>query len=303
MIDNMSDRPKIKFVFFGTGILAENVLQVLCQENFVPELLITTPNQKVGRGLIMKENSLVTFAKNKNLISWQPETLKNLDFRNTPLAGKDFDLFIIASYPKILSPALLNFPRFGCLNVHPSLLPKYRGPSPIQTALLNEERQTGVSIIKLDQEIDHGPILEQKEINILEEDTKETLEKKCGRLGGEMLAEIFTKSWRVNKNFTCREQDHSQATWTKKMEKVFGEIELEKTTAAELKNKFRALLPNIPIYFFISKGGKRMRVKVTEITLDKNSAKDKLAPAIIKKVIPENKAEISFEDFKRGYLK
>jgi len=299
----MTEKPKIKFAFFGTGTLAENVLRILGQNNFSPELIITTINKKIGRGLEIKENPLVFYAKDKNIKYWQPETFKNLELKNTPIRKKDFDLFIIASYPKILSKEILNIPKLGCLNIHPSLLPKYRGPSPIQTALLNGEDKTGVSIIKLDEEIDHGPILNQKEINILDTDLNAGLEKKCGVLGGEMLAEILNNYLRQNKNFNLKDQDHANATFTKKFEKTLGEISLDKTTAFELQNKFRALLPHIPIYFFISKKEKSIRVKITEIILDKNFAKGKMAQDIIQKLIPENKSEMSFEDFKRGYLK
>jgi methionyl-tRNA formyltransferase len=206
----------------------------------------------------------------------------------------------VASYPKILPKNILDLARLGSLNVHPSILPKYRGPSPIQTALLNDDINSGISIIKLDEEIDHGPILIQKEFNIKNEDTFSNLEVSCGIEGGEMLAMILPSF--LEGSLKLKDQDHDKATFTKKFSKIDGEINLESTSALELQNKFRAFTPHIPIYFFINHNDKEIRVKITEINFDKDFAMDKITKDIIKKLIPENKSEMSFEDFERGYL-
>lgn len=293
-------KKQIKFIFWGTGELAESSLFSLYQNGLIPSLVITSPDKKVGRGSKIQKNIIATWCEMKNIKCWQPESLKNLDIKNSPLGEENFDVSIVASYPKILSSEILNLPTYGTLNIHPSLLPKYRGPSPIQTTLLNGDKKTGVTIIKLDEEVDHGPILIQKEIEILEEDINKKLERKCGQEGGEMIAQILESY--LEGSLKLKEQDHSKATYTKKFEKFEGEIKLE-DRAEILQNKFRALPPHIPIFFFITHKEKEIRVKVSEIDLSLNSAKNKLAKDIIKKVIPEGKSEMSFSDFKRGYLK
>lgn len=294
------ENKNIKFIFFGSGPLAESALYVLYQNNLIPSLVITSPNKKSGRNLELHKNIISTWCENKNIECWQPETLKNLDINSSPLGKGNFDIGIIVSYPKILKKEILDLPTSGCLNIHPSLLPKYRGPSPIQTALLNGDEKIGISIMKLDEEVDHGPILIQTEMSLEIEDVNEKVERKAGSFGGEMLAQILNHY--LDGSLKLIEQDHSKATFTKKFEKKEGEIKLD-DNAEVVQNKFKALLPHIPIFFFIKHKDKNIRVKINEIELNKNLAKDRSASEIIKKVIPEGKSEMSFSDFEKGYLK
>lgn len=297
------ENKNIKFIFWGVGPLAESALYSLYKNNLIPSLIITSPNKRSGRGLEMEENIIASWCKIKNIKYWQPEkvNLENLIFfLNENNIENNFDLSIVASYPKILKEEILDLPKFKTLNIHPSLLPLYRGPSPIQTALINGDTVTGVTIIKLDKDIDHGPILLQKEISILEEDTNERLERKCGTVGGEMICEILEHY--INNNLKLIEQDHDKATFTHKFEKSHGEIKLD-DDAEILQNKFKSLLPHISIFFFINHKDKDIRIKISDINLDKDFAKNKKAKNIINKVIPEGKKEMNFEDFIRGYLK
>lgn len=207
---------------------------------------------------------------------------------------------IVASYPKILKEEILNIPEHRTLNIHPSMLPEYRGPSPIQSALLDGKRETSVSIIKLDKDIDHGPILIQKEMEILNEDNNETLERKCGALGAELILQILIHY--LEGNLKLIEQDHSQATFTRKFSKTEGEIKLE-DNAEIVQNKFKAFLPHISVFFKIKHIDKEIRVKVSKINTNREFAKGKLAKEIIERVIPEGKNEMDFESFMRGYVK
>ncbi|MDQ1281953.1 MAG: Methionyl-tRNA formyltransferase [Patescibacteria group bacterium] len=294
------DNKNIKFVFFGSGPLAESALYSLYQNNLIPSLVVTSPDKKAGRNLELHKNVISLWCESKNINFWQPGTLKNLDINSSPLGKEKFDVGIIVSYPKILKKDILALPASGCLNIHPSLLPKYRGPSPIQTALLNGDENIGISIMKLDEEVDHGPILIQTEMEILDEDTNETVERKAGAFGGDMLAQIL--SHYIDGSLKLADQDHSKATTTRKFEKKEGEIKLE-DDADVVQNKFKALLPHIPIFFFIKHKDKEIRVKINEIELNKDLAKNKSASEIIKKVTPEGKSEMSFSDFEKGYLK
>lgn len=295
---------QINFIFWGSGPLAESSLFALYQNGLVPSLVITSPNKKVGRGLNLQENIIASWCQNKNIKVWQPESLKEINIKDSPLNIADLDLSIVASYPKILKKEILDLPKYKTLNIHPSLLPMYRGPSPIQTALLNGDSKTGVSIIQLDEEIDHGPILIQKEIDIFKEETNEKLERRCGQEGGELLIQILEPY--LEGSLKLKEQNHKEATFTRKFNKEDGYIVLEEK-ANILFNKFRALLPHSPIYFNIKHKTKNeervLKIKITELDFSLYEEKDSLlAKDIIKKVIPEGKKEMLFVDFKRGYI-
>ena len=293
-----SELQKIKYVFYGTGPLAESALYHLYLEALVPTLVITTPDKEIGRGHKIQKNIIVDWCESKNIQVWQPASFKNLDISNTVL-GQDFDLGLVASFPKILSENILNLPKYKTLNIHPSLLPKYRGPSPIQTSLLNGDLETGVSIIKLDAEVDHGPILIQKSLSISNLDTNQTLEKRCGEIGAELISQILDSY--IAGVLKLIPQEHYLASFTHKFTKADGQINLQ-DDAQIVQNKFRALLPHIPVFFTVNKNEKTIRVKVTEIDLNSDHTKSKSAQDIIEKVIPEGKPEMNFEDFTRGYL-
>ncbi len=290
----------IKFIFWGVGPLAESVLYSLYQNDLIPKLVITSANKRKGRGLEIEENIISSWCKVKNIKCWQPITLKDIDLKNTPLKEDLFDIAIVASYPKILQEEILNIPKMGTINIHPSLLPKYRGPSPIQTAFINGDMNTGISIIKLDKEMDHGPIFIQKEVQIDDIDTNEQFERKIGAVGADLLNEIIIHI--VEDTIRPIEQDHDIATFTHKFEKKDGQISLS-DEAILLQNKFKALIPHISIYFILNHNNKYIRVKISEIILEKDKAKDKIVKDIILKVIPEGKKEMDFKDFMRGYLK
>lgn len=296
----MTNFKDLKYVFLGTGTLAKEALLTLIKRNYKPSLIITTINKKVGRGLKENENEIIKIAKEYNINYWQPETLKDIDFKNTPLK-ENFDLAIVASYPKILSEKFLNLFKDKVINIHPSLLPFYRGPSPIQTALLNGDDNLGISIMQIDKEMDHGGILIQKSIPIQEVETNLDLEIVSGKIGGEMIIEIIDDY--LNQKLIPVKQDHSKATYTYKFQKADGEIALD-DKASEIQNKYKAFIPHISLFFFIHNkhNNQLIRIKVSEVNLNKEFAKDKLAKDIILKVIPEGKKEISFSDFEKGYL-
>lgn len=293
------ENKNIKFVFFGSGPLAESALYSLYQNNLTPSLVITSVDKKSGRNLELHKNIISTWCESKNIECWQPETLKGIDVQSSPLGKEKFDVGIVVSYPKILKKEILDLPASGCLNIHPSLLPKYRGPSPIQSAILNGDDKIGISIMKLDEEVDHGPILIQTEMDLAIDDINEKAERKAGAFGGEMLSQILNHY--LDGSLKLIEQDHAQATFTSKFSKAEGEIKLD-DDAKTVQNKFKALLPHIPIFFFIKHKDREIRTKVNEIELDKNLAKDKQVKEIIKKVTPEGKSEMNFSDFEKGYL-
>jgi methionyl-tRNA formyltransferase len=286
------------FIFFGTGPLAESVLARLVRDGFIPTLVVTKRDAPQGRHMGLRAPHIKVWCEMKGIPVLQPEKLDG-DFISH-LPPTIFDLFIVASYGKIIPENVLDIPKYGVLNVHPSLLPLYRGPSPIESALLSGDMTTGVSIMRLDKEMDHGPILVQSAFVIPSNATAGTLEVECGQLGGDLLVQVIRPY--IDGTLTPKEQDHMKATICKKINKELGEITLD-TDAHEVLRKFRALYPWPGIYFFINHGNHSMRVKVTGVQHDMIITKEHTAKDCITKVIPEGKKEMDWESFVRGYMK
>ena len=287
----------ISFAFFGTGPLAESVLASLVRAGYTPKLLVTKPDSLQGRNMILTAPHIKIWCEMKGIKVLQPAKLDKEFFDS--LSSAVYNLFIVASYGKIIPDDILNIPKSGVLNVHPSLLPLYRGPSPIESALLNGDKNMGISIMKLDKEMDHGPILIQTQFEINKEATAGTLEVEAGQLGGELLTQVLIHY--LDGTLIPKEQEHTKATICKKITKELGEIKLE-DNANEARNKFRALTPWPSLYFFIKHNKKNIRVKVAKVDLIKDINEKSKAEDIILSVIPEGKKEMDWESFKRGYI-
>lgn len=268
---------KINFAFFGGEPLSVITLQKLYENSFVPGLIISNPDKPQGRNLEMTSPPTALWAKKYNIPLIQPEKLRKEEIMH------NFDFFIVVSYGKIIPKEILDLPKMGTINVHPSLLPLYRGPSPIVTPILNGDKETGVTIIKIDEEMDHGPILAQEKISLSGNEFIQDLEKSLAKLGGELLVKIIPEF--INGKIRPREQNHMGATYVKKIVKTDGEINLEDDP---IKNwcKFRAYATWPRTFFF--KNGKRIIITDAELIDNK---------FIIKKVLPEGKKEIKYEDF------
>ncbi len=287
----------LTYAFFGTGALAESVLAALIQAGYVPSLVVTKPDSLQGRHMLLTSPHIKTWAIMKGIDVFQPETLKELP-SDSPLHTKKYDLFIVASYGKMIPEDILDIPTHGVLNVHPSLLPLYRGPSPIESALLDGTPTTGVSIMKLDKGMDSGPILAQSACTISPYANTGTMEVSCGQLGGELLVQVLPHY--IEGSLIPKEQDNTKATICKKITKDLGLITLEDDIDT-VRRKFRALTPWPSLYFFIQHDNKMMRVKVNEVDLveekESRSAKDYFLV-----VTPEGKKPMDWESFKRGYM-
>ncbi len=286
----------MSYVFFGTGALAESVLASLVKAGYIPSVVVTKPDSKQGRHMELTAPHIKIWAQMKGIPVLQPEKLDS-EFYST-LNSLPSTLYIVASYGKIIPQNILDIPSHGVLNVHPSLLPLYRGPSPIESVLLDGHITTGVSIMKLDAEMDHGPILTQTAFMINPESNAGTLEVECGQLGGELLVQVIPHY--VDGTLIPKEQDHTKATSCKKITKDLGLIHLEDDIDI-VRRKFRALTPWPSLYFFIEHNGKDIRVKVNAVdcVTDKES---RYAQEYILSVIPEGKKQMDWESFKRGYL-
>lgn len=282
------------FAFFGTPHIATVVLDRLEANGLVPALVVTAPDKPAGRNLEMKPSAVKRWALERGIDVVTPEKLKDEVFL-AELANTDWDVFVVAMYAKLVPKAILDMPKRGVLNVHPSLLPKFRGPSPVLSAILADERETGVTIMQLTEGMDEGPILAQAKIE-LEEETPlspgwppkgSEFETLLAAEGGTLLAETLPL-W-VEGKIEPEAQDAIRATYTKKFTDEDAKLDLN-DNARENYLKIRAF-DQSPRAYFISNKGKRVIVK--EATWENDDLK-------ILRVIPEGKKEMDYQDFLRG---
>lgn len=283
---------KINFVFLGTSDFSVIILEKLKEKGFLPSLIITVPDKPKGRKMVLTPPEVKVWAEKNNIKYIQPSSLRRPEvLEEIKSFSKDgFDLFIVASYGKIIPQDVLDIPRKQTLNVHPSLLPKLRGASPVQSAILSED-ETGVTIMRIDAEMDHGPILEQAKVEV--EDWPpytEDLKKILGEKGGEMLADILPK-W-MNGEIREIEQNHDLATFCGKIEKENGEINMEDSPILNLR-KIRAYHKWPGAYYFQDTKDKKIRVIIKRAKIEDGKL-------ILERVVPEGKKEMSYDDFMRG---
>lgn len=283
-----------KIAFWGTSRISVIVLDEMAQNAILPALIVTAPPRQKGRGLETTPSEVKVWADAHHIPTLEPEEIRSEDFLNK--LGAEWDLFVIASYGKIVPRTVLDIPKYGTLNVHPSLLPKLRGASPIQSAILEEvepgiTHETGVTIMLIDEEVDHGPIVAQEKISIPNWPPKGSdLEKTLGILGGQLLVKTIP-AWMAG-TITPKEQDHEKATYTKKMTKGSGQIYLD-DDPVRMYRKIRAFDIWPRAYFTTMRNERETRVTVTEAHLADNKL-------VLDRVIPDGKKEMVYEDFLRG---
>lgn len=285
----------LKIIFFGTPDLSVPFLEALTNEpGFEVAAVVTQPDRPVGRKHELTASPVKELAVAKGISVLQPETLKEKKEPPslTPIPYPlDADLFIVVAYGLIIPQKVLDMPRFGCLNVHPSLLPKYRGPSPIQSAIANGDVETGISIMLLDKGMDTGPVLAQEKLPLAADETQVSLTEKIKRVGPTLLVETIKKF--AAKKISPVFQDDSQATVTKLLTRESGKIDWSEP-AEKIDQKIRAYFPWPGSWTEFSHNGKVIRVKVLR-TAVKNGRLE------ILEVQPEGSAVMSYEDFVRGY--
>ncbi len=293
----------LKLGFFGTPRFAVSVLEELVKGGIEPALIVTASDKPAGRGLALKKSDVKKWAEKQGLDVITPKSLRAEEPVTEILFNSEWDLFIVAAYGYLIPFDVLKLARYGSLNVHPSLLPRFRGPSPIESAILADEKETGVTIMLLDEELDHGPILAQASIAPEPWPIRASiLEEILARAGGELLAEVIPR-WVLESSYTYDEdedsdtikpepQDHSRATFTKKIEKEDGEIDLA-NDGYQNYLKFCAYDEWPGTYFFAERNEKKIRVKIT-------NAEFAVGEFRVLRVIPEGKREMNYVDFVRG---
>lgn len=228
----------MKFIFLGTSEFGAVILEKLIKNNYKPFLVITALDKPVGRKQIITPPPVKISAEKHDIPVLQPEILANYKLQ---IANYKPDLIIVAAYGQILPKEILAIPKFGCLNIHPSLLPKYRGPSPIQAAILNGDKETGVSIFLMDEKIDRGKIISNSRFLISDEKIiYPELLKKLAEKGADLLIKTISK-WLKNE-IKPKPQNESEATYTKILKKDDGKIDWRKS-AEKIERQIRAFNP------------------------------------------------------------
>lgn len=252
----LSSGKSVRFVFFGTEPLARGVLEELASAGFVPERTI--------------ESTDIT-----------PELEKKI-------AAQTWDVFIVASYGKKIPKHVLDMPAHGILNVHPSLLPRLRGPSPIRSAILNNEKETGVSVMLLDEELDHGPLIAQKKVAVSPWPPRGSeLDDLLAHEGGKLLAAMLPL-W-LEGTIEARPQNDDIATYCYALKKEDGLLDLTHDAYRNLL-KIRALEGWPIAYALFERAGKKLRVQILQAHLEGNKL-------VIDRVKPGGKREMGYEEF------
>lgn len=259
-------------VFFGTSDFAVPILEKLAASQWRPELVVTTPDAPAGRGQKLAPPQAKVAAEKLGIPVIQPTTLSPIPYSLTSRA----DLFIVAAYGKILPGELLKIPKFGALNVHPSLLPRGRGASPIAHAILAQDAETGVTIILMDEEVDHGPVLKFKYLNIESRKwTAPELTAVLAKMGADLLGEVIPE-WITGK-IAPMAQDDSRASYAKRLTREDGRIDWARP-AAKIEAMIRAFHPWPGAYAFWKQNGNRLRLAIEQGEVEPGFANDRARP-------------------------
>ena len=302
-----------RLVFAGGADWSVEFLTLLCEERFKIVGVLAPPDGKKGRGCRLSVHPLKAKAEELGIPVWQPPKLNDPEFLSAFKKIKP-DLVVVAAYGKLFPSEILAIPPQGFVNFHPSLLPKLRGPSPIQSAILEGFTETGVSIMKLGEGMDDGPVLAQKTVKIDSRETGLGLTRKLVALGQKMLPEIL-KRYLVGE-IMGKGQDDNKATYCKMLRKEDGRIDWQNQTAEEIDRKVRALNPQVRTFTFIKLKGQPKRLNILEsagvLSEDSRAGQHKLLDnklavgtkknlLLVSKLQLEGKKPVLAKEFIQGY--
>ena len=275
------------FAYFGTPYVASDTLAYVLARGFRPEVVVTSPDAPRGRGLTLTPSETKVLALAHGIPVLTPEKLD--EEARAEIATYGCEYGVVVAYGKILPQSLIDQFPLGLINVHYSLLPKYRGASPVESALLQGEEVTGVAIQQLVRELDAGDVLALQEVTIEPQETTRELRPRLVQIGAELLVSLLP-SFEAG-DMVRIPQDAALATHCGKIQKSEGELSLE-GDARQNWNIYRALAESPGTYFFVERGGTPVRVKIRTATFDGTT----FTP---ERVVPEGKKEMSYRDFVR----
>lgn len=239
----------LKIVFMGTPDFARDSLNALVENGHNILSVITTPDKQKGRGMKVIPSPVKEYAMQKKLDIKQPEKIRNNDEFINEIKKLNPDLICVVAYGKIIPEEILSIPRFGCINVHPSLLPKYRGAAPIQWAIINGDKETGVTTMYMDKGMDTGDMILKKKVNIEDNETSGELWDRLSKIGADLLIETIKK---IENGTVTREKQSNDFSMAPMLSKEMAKIDWKKKSAIEIKNLVRGLNPIMGAYTFKS---------------------------------------------------
>jgi len=255
----------------GTSHFAVPILKSLYQNGYPISVVYTQPAKKSNRGQKLNKSPINLFCENISLQVRTPQTLKNNNEEELYLIDLKPDIIVVVSYGQIIPTNLLNIPKNGFLNIHASLLPKWRGAAPIQRSIMNLDKETGISMMRINKNLDEGPVCNQYTLKISEKMNSEELSEKLSLLASEKILDILDNIYDDNIKFV--DQNHSKATYAKKIQKIEGKIDWNEN-ADKIIGKINGLNP-FPGAFFIFNGERYKILKA-----EKSHAKGKAGTII-----------------------
>ena len=244
----------------GTPSISGHVLKSLYQNGYNVEVVYTQPPIASNRGQKVNKSSVHLISETLNLSIRTPISLNNEEEINF-LKNKDISLGVVVAYGQILKKEFLDIPKYGWINIHYSLLPKFRGAAPIQRAIMENEKYTGISIIKMNESLDAGPICNQYQLKILENENCEDLSIRLSDLASKKILENIDNIFEGNAVFI--DQDHNKSTYAKKIKKEEGKIDWQESNE-KIIAKINGLYPNPGIWFMLK--GERYKILKAEIS-------------------------------------
>jgi methionyl-tRNA formyltransferase len=226
----------VNIVFAGTPEFARQSLQALVETGMAPRVVLTQPDRAAGRGKKLKASAVKQYAADNDLPVWQPPTLKDASV-TAELKALQPDVMVVAAYGLLLPQAVLDIPTAGCVNVHASLLPRWRGAAPVQGAILAGDRKTGISLMQMDAGLDSGPVYAREAFTIGDQETAGQLEQRLALLGGNLLVARLQQI--ADGEAQTEVQDETQATYAGKISNQDAEIDWSESAQA-LQRKIRA---------------------------------------------------------------
>lgn len=254
----------LKVAYAGTPDLAATILQRLLNEKqYSIECVFTQPDRAAGRGRKIRQSPVKVLAESKQIDILQPEKSANMD----PAILDNIDVMVVAAYGLLLPDSILHRPRLGCINVHTSLLPRWRGAAPIQRAIQAGDEITGITIMQMDSGLDTGKILLQSECPLESNDTAGTLHDRLAVLGGEILLECLEKL--AADELPGQQQDNTKACYAEKITRAEAEIDWHRP-ALEIERKVRAFNPSPVCHTTLN--GLQMRIWETALSVNKQAS-------------------------------
>lgn len=244
----------MRIVFMGTPDFAEESLKAIYEANYEIIGVVTNPDRPKGRGMKMVASPVKEFATKQNLKIFQPQKVRNNEEFINEIKELNPDVICVVAYGKILPKEILEIPKLGCINVHASLLPKYRGAAPIQWAVLNGDKTTGITTMYMDEGMDTGDMILKEEVTIGEDETTGELWDRLSKLGGELLVQTLKNIENGTVTRTKQEEKFSMAPM---LSKEMAKINWEEQTAEQIKNLVRGLNPIMGAYTFLN--GKKIK--------------------------------------------